>query len=216
VSLSRYLAGLPTTGPHQRIARAIARQAIMVNVRSVFRATPGPHHGIGADVYARFSAPMREAVGIFLHKEAWEKITGRSGGSDDAALRERIIAGANEAKLRQRALTRAANLAVLDEVFSRDMQAAPARRPRRTGTLMGVTRAKLHVQLDDPPLDVKVYARHLPEPWVADDGPATARCGARVIRLGDIVGLTVAGRDDRGRWRLALAPDGAADLAAER
>lgn len=40
-----------------------------------------------------------------------------------------------------------------------------------------------------------------------DGSEAGAKCGARVIRLGDVIGLTVVGRDDDGRWRLDLATE---------
>ena len=73
--LADYLAGLPRAVPlsrEDRLARALSRQAMMVSLRSEYSTEPGPHVGVGAEPYARFSAPMREMVGVFLHKEAIE------------------------------------------------------------------------------------------------------------------------------------------------
>ena len=201
-SLSRFLAALPTRGPHARIAQAIQRQAIMINMRSVFSPEPGRHHGVGAEVYARFSAPMREIVGIFLHKELWEKLGQVRPGSDDEQLRTQIVQRANEAKLLQRELTRAANLLVLDQLFGRDVAKAPEERKARTGTVMGITRTKLHIRLDDPAIDVKVYARHVPGGWQTDEEGTWARRGEKLFELGSAVQIAVGERDAQGRWKL--------------
>ncbi len=75
-TLAEFLRELPDEGELGRVARAVHRQAIMVNVRSSFQEEADGHHGVGADAYARFSAPMREIVGVFLHKETWEKLAG--------------------------------------------------------------------------------------------------------------------------------------------
>lgn len=48
----------------------------MVNLRSEYSMEPGPHVGVAAEPYARFSAPRRGMVGVFLHKEAVELLTG--------------------------------------------------------------------------------------------------------------------------------------------
>lgn len=205
VSLSRFLADLPRDPQTGRLADAIERQAIMVNVRSQFSTEAAGHHGVGADVYARFSAPMREIVGVFLHKEAWEKMSG-SASAGDEALREQIVERANQAKSKQRELTRAANLFVLDELFGRDLERTRDQRLWRRGTVMGLTRSKLHVRLDDPPVDVKLYARHVPGGWTLDRAGAWVACEDRVYRLGDAVDLRTEERDGEGRWRLDLGP----------
>ena len=41
--------------------------------RSVFSAVPAGHFGVGEAIYSRFTAPMREIVGIFCHKEALDR-----------------------------------------------------------------------------------------------------------------------------------------------
>ncbi len=210
-SLADFLAALPSKGPQGRVAGAIHRQAVMTNVRSVFSDQPAGHHGVGADVYARFSAPMRELVGVFLHKELFERIEGGADEvSDDAALREQIIERANESKTIQKNLTKEANRVVLDEIFEADRQLARAERPVRIGTVMGLTATKAHVLLDDPRIEVKIYTQHASQidgkpVRLTEDGAALDRDGDELCRIGDAVGVVVHDRDQKGdRWMLAL------------
>ncbi len=204
-SIASYLEQLPET----RVATAIHRQAILVNGRSDFRTEAGAHHGVGADVYARFSAPMREIVGVFLHRELWQRL-GRSFGThpDERALREQVCHAANRARDVQKRLTKEANQLVLDQLLGDDL-AAPGR--TRTATVMGLRRDKVYLLLDDPPIDVKLYTRHLEEDL---GGPVTtdehgvrlwSSSGELIATLGDAVELAVRGQEpDSGRWRLAL------------
>ncbi len=192
-SLGSYIARLPVDGPSSRVARAIARQAILVNARSSFTATAGPHFGIGAEVSARFSAPMREVVGVFVHDQAWEAISGapaRIDGEDE--LRDRVIEQANRARDRQRRLTHGANLLVLDRLFGGDARHPREARPFRRGTVMGVTAGKVYVRLDNPPVDVKVYL---------DDSPGQSGD----VGIGDAVDVTLVDFDHRRkRWLLRM------------
>lgn len=198
--LAEFLDQLPRDGEAGRLARAVHRQAVMVNLRSSFQTEPGAHHGVGADVYARFSAPMREIVGVYLHLQLWERIEGRS--RRDEALQQAVVAKANEAKQLQRALTHEANRLVLDQLFEQ-------RRSFR-GTVMGLTRSKIHVTLDEPPIDVKLYVRHqrrlvAGELELGDEGAAMVAGGEIFCRLGDAVKVHVEGRDDEhDRWILTL------------
>ncbi|MBW1881192.1 MAG: RNB domain-containing ribonuclease, partial [Deltaproteobacteria bacterium] len=217
-SLARYLEGLPVEGPNGRIARAIHRQVLMSTGAAAFATVPGRHHGIGADVYARFTAPMREVVGVFVHKETWEKQAGfepppQPGVPDDDTLRAEIVEASNHARKLQRGLDHEANRRVLDQLFSDDLARPHGERPAHRGTVMGVSRDKVHVQLDDPPIDVKVYARHLEKH--RRDGPLRQgrdaltlrrkKGNARVATVGEAVRVQVAGRDrKRDRWRLIL------------
>jgi len=198
-TLAEYLDQLPRSGRAGRLARAIHRQAVMVNLRSSFQTKPGVHHGVGAEVYARFSAPMREIVGVYLHLQLWEQLEGR--GSRDEALQQAVVDKANEVKQIQRALTHEANRLVLDQLF--------AQRRSFEGTVMGLTRSKIHVTLDAPPIDVKVYARHqrpLSGPLeLSDQGTAMVAGGEVFCRLGDAVQVRVEGRDaETDRWILIL------------
>lgn len=210
-SLAEFLASLPRSGPHARIAGAIHRQAVLINLRSSYALDPGPHFGVGAEVYGRFSAPMREIVGIFLHKEAIEQLDGSPSGGDDEALRLTIVDRANEARDRQRRLDKDANRIVIDALFDRDLGRATATRPWRRGTVLGMTRGKVHVLLDAPSLEVKVYAADL----AADHGPIDLSAdGAALIRaegepteicrIGDEVAIVARSRDHRDRWSFSL------------
>ena len=77
-SLADYLRGLPTDGEAGRLAQVVNRQAVITNLRATYAAEPAPHAGVGAEVYGRFTAPMREIVGIFLHHET--ALAGRRSG----------------------------------------------------------------------------------------------------------------------------------------
>jgi ribonuclease R len=204
--LSAYLARIPEGGRHERVARAIARQAILVNERSSFSPAAAPHFGIGAEVYARFSAPMREIVGVFVHKEAWETLEGQAQAPGDDELRAAVIAQANAARERQRRLTHAANLLVIDALLSRDAALPVVQRPVRTGTVMGALDDKVYVRLDDPPIDVKIYRDGLGGGTRATDGGAILRRGDDVVcALGDAVGVKLVAHDPRRkRWTLRL------------
>lgn len=227
--LAEYLDRLPRSGPNARVTEAIERQAMMANVGSTFSDGPAPHFGVGAPAYARFSAPMREIVGIFTHKEALEEL-GMLPPSDraaDEALREQVIDAANRAHKRQRQLTKACNQLVLDTLLERELKMAQlgvktgptadaqpsvggvAPQARwRTGTLLGMTATKLYVRLDAPPIEVKIYLRDLPRegarPRISAHG-GSFQLGERHIALGERLELRVRGRSQRsGRWAFDL------------
>lgn len=220
-SLGDWLAALPTQGEAGRLAEVVHRQALVTNGRAGFTAVPGAHHGIGAEVYGRFTAPMREVVGVYLHGEACERLGGPAGGpaqpAEAEALRDRVIAAAERAATNQKALDHEANRIVLDQIFAADFEAGGG---ARAGSLMGLTRRKLHVRLDDPPLDVKVYLHHLEDQLghrlrVDDDGVRLLRGDAALLTLGDRVVLSTRG-PDRGadRWALVLAGPGSSPASA--
>lgn len=200
--LADYLDDLPP-GPQ---ARAIHRQAMVVNRPSHFASEPGRHFGVGADVYGRFTAPMREVVGIYLHHEVWEKL-GQAQVGHDEALRDRVVDVSNRARERQRLFNREVNRMVLDDLLAADLAAGG---PGREGVVLGLTPSRLHVQLDEPRVDVKVYVRHLEqacgETFQLEDGVVMAG-GTTRFRLGDRVRVQVLGEDaGRDRWELTLHP----------
>lgn len=233
-SLSEYLQRLPESGPHARIARAIHRQAILTNLRSGYATEPAGHYGVGAEVYARFSSPMREVVGVFLHKEMLELLglARPTPTEEDVALREEVVVAANRAKQRQKTITDRANALVIDQLLAADLARPIADRPLHRATVMGFTRTKVHVQLDEPSIDLKLWvadlAASLGRGPLAVDGPGVtlrvaaapddpsppgeARpvddrpAGSRVVALGDAVDLRLERRDERGRWILGLVP----------
>jgi len=205
--LNAYLERLPDTA----VARAIHRQAMIANRPSHYASTPGLHYGVGADVYGRFTAPMREVVGIFLHNEAWEKLRGAPfdvpAGYEGDALRERVIASSNKARMLQRKFDREANRLVLDDLFAE----AKSSGRLEEGTVLGVTSTRVHVQLDSPRIDVKVYVPHIEKQWSVELSASKAKtalldsAGEVRLRIGDRVRLGVTGRDHkRDRWELDL------------
>jgi len=206
--LADYLARLPR---RSRLGRALERQARMLNDPARFEPAPAPHHAIGAPFYARFSAPMREVVGVFTHKEALEALGGAATApptAADIALRERVIVSANRARARQRQLTKEANLLALDLLLRPDLARPRSERPARRGTVLGLERHRLRVQLDRPTVDLKVdvgdLGRRFGCAFRLDDAGAAMEPEdphAPTFHLGDELALVTAERDPhRDRW----------------
>ena len=213
-SLADYMARLPATSDElARLRSALHRQALLAGGRAGFGPVPGVHHGIGAEAYARFTAPMREVVGVFVHKETWEKLglVTPALAADDERLRDEVMSAADRSRQLQRRLDHDTNRLVLDQLFGDDL--ARSEPPARPATVLGIDRTKTYVQLDDPPIDVKVYHRHLAErlgrPVEAGDDGVSLRAGRRhYLALGDAVTLEVVGVDHSAdRWQLELHPE---------
>jgi ribonuclease R len=203
-SVGDYLRRLPDA-ISARTARAIHRQAVVINNPGRFSAEVGPHFGIGATSYSRFSAPMREIVGVFTHKEALEKLAGR--GIVDPELRDQVVDAGNRAKETQKALDKEIALLVIDQVLHADLERSAADRPVRDGTVLGITPGKMYVELDDPPLELKVYVEDLSVPLSATP-ERSGLTGERGVpyALGDLVRLQVDRYDPaRRRWCFSLA-----------
>ncbi len=200
--LRQFLDNLPSEGSEGRIAMAIHRQAVMANVRSNFQTDEGKHHGVGAEVYARFSAPMREMVGVFLHKELLEAKA--KHGQADPGLRSQVVSQANKARSLQRDVTSEGNRLVLEQLFRDALQS----KARMRGTLMGAQGSKAYVRLDEPPIDVKVYLKLGPNKLKPSKGGAILLDGdTPVFCLGDAVDISVLQKDaERDRWVLELSP----------
>ena len=209
--LAAYLERLPRRTP---LARAIERQALLTSERSQFGPDPAPHHGVAAPVYARFSSPMREMVGIFTHKEAAEALGWAPAAplADDLALRDRVVAAGNRAKELQRRLASEADRLVLDRLFAPELGRPATDRRVLHGTLLGLRPHRLYVAIDDPPVEVKLevasWSRALGLEFAVDPlgvelAPSSGR--PRFV-LGDRLALRVTGRDpDSGRWDLVPA-----------
>jgi ribonuclease R len=204
-SMAEWLDQLPKEGRLGRIARAVHRQAVMVNGRSSYRSEPGIHYGVGAEVYARFSAPMREIVGIYLHKELWEALGGvdPEPERENLALQDAVVRSANRSRDLQRTLNERANEVVLDNLFANGFEGV--------GTVVGLAHGKVYVLVDDPPLDVKAYVPHVGEAAGKKLSIGREQVTLRdendqiYLRLGDAVKVRVVGRDEeRKRWKLAL------------
>jgi ribonuclease R len=198
--LAGYVARLPDSGPFERVARAIERHAILVNQRSVYTTRAGIHFGVGAEPYARFSAPMREVVGVFVHTEMQELLNG--DGENDEALREAVVESANASKQLQRRVDDAVRIAVLDQVFG---QALERNEPPVDVTIMGATPTKVHVQVDESGLELKVYAKDL-GPDVVIQPELSVRGPRHDLLVGDRARLIVREKAADGRWVLDLLP----------
>jgi hypothetical protein len=107
----------------------------------------------------------------------------------------------------------AANELVLDKIFRPEVSKPFAERTRMSGVVMGITSGKIHVRLDHPPIDVKLYMRDLAKAfdnaWLepAELGAVLRKkeTGEVVLKLADRVTLSIARRDDaQRRWVLAL------------
>ncbi|MBI4957272.1 MAG: RNB domain-containing ribonuclease [Myxococcales bacterium] len=221
--LAGYLEALPSTGPGARLARALHRQAMLLNGRSVFQAEPSAHFGVGEAIYARFTAPMREMVGVFCHKEALERLGKQRSRprAEDEALRTAVIEAANRSKDIQRRLAREVDRRVVRALLEPDLARPVAERPLRRGTVMGIAGSKVHVLLDHPPIDVKVALRdqgaELGGAWLegVDEGEKLVVKGkTRIIcRLGDEVNLRAIGPDAAVMVDPPGSPEGASTRA---
>ena len=222
-SLARYIAVLPAPVPHgdpsdpqtsvRRVARALERQAIVANMRSHYAIEPGEHFGVGLDPYGRFTAPMREIVGVFLHGETVEAFgLGGPKRERDPELREAVVVAGNRARDLQRKIADAGNRLVIDRLFRADLLRPLGDRPFRLGTVMGISHNKVHVSLDQPPLDLKLYLRELGKVlggvWLAPspDGVSLLeeKTGKAVFSVGEAIELRVVDLDrSTDRWVLS-------------
>ena len=203
-----------TAGLDRRVLAAMERQALITNQRSMFSAEPGRHFALGVAAYARFSAPMREVVGIFTHKETLEKLGLVSAGDapeKDDDLRQQVISAANAAKERQRRASKDVMRLALDDLLRGDLTLPEQQRPVYRGTIMGLTASRLYVSLDAPPVELKVYVQDLEQALGLSlrllDSEVEMRANRRRrgprFRLGDEIQLRTAGHDDnKNRWRL--------------
>lgn len=197
MGLAGYLEALPTVGMAGRLARALHRQAMLLNGRSMFDAEPHGHFGVGEQVYSRFTAPMREIVGVQCHAQAIDRMLGSSPRTraEDEAIRLQVIDAANRSKDTQRLLTRELDAMITAAVLAPDLALPRDQRPARTATVVGFAPAKIYVVLDEPPLDLRVslfaQGKHEGGAWlvVTDDGTRLARQSddATIVRLGDLV-----------------------------
>ena len=210
-SLADYVERLPDDGPGARLARALQRQSMLIGQQSFFATEPAPHFGIGAAAYSRFSSPMREIVGVVTDHIALARLAGAAlpDGLDAAVIEAAADAG-NRANATQKRITRQAVKLAMDELFAGELDTPMADRPRRTGTVLGVTPAKLYVQLDDPPVEVKLYVpdqERLLGVRVAVRGRFAVAVDGRVLRVGDAVRLCLREYDRHlDRWVLVVEP----------
>ena len=191
----------------------VQRQCLIANSPSRFADGPGIHFALGVQPYSRFSAPMREVVGIFTHKEALEQLglgpVSLTPGEDEQ-LRELVIQAGNQGKERQRALDRAVRHMAVDTLLGDDLLHPLGSRPVRQGTVLGLRPSRAYVRLDNPPLELKVYREDL-ESWAGtplelseDEVVFNAKgTGEPRLLMGQGIQLRTTRRDARrGRWHL--------------
>ncbi len=207
--LARWLARLPDLdAPGGGLALALHTQALLMSARAEFSDHAGRHFALGAPAYARFSSPMREVAGLFTHKEALELLEGHGGeapASDDVALRDAVIEGANRSKSLQAQLDKAVQELAIDQLFSDDLRLPRAARPLRRGTLCGLGPERAYLLLDFPPIRVKLYLvdlrQRLGVDCQAEDDLLLRGPQGQIWWLGDPVDLRVVERAGR-RWLL--------------
>lgn len=61
-----------------------------------FSTTPGPHEGLGFDVYAPFTSPMRQASAFMNHGQLLLRDLGKNATARDITILERTVAALNQ------------------------------------------------------------------------------------------------------------------------
>jgi ribonuclease R len=209
-SLADYLAGLPTDPESQRLRTAVERQVRGANRSSHYSPHAGPHFALGVDQYARFTAPMREIVGIFTHKEVLEAVglEQAQNNDDDNTLREEVIEAANQGTNRQRTVDKELTLLAIQQDLLDDLDLPLAQRPRRTGTVVGIKPTRFYVLLDTLPMDVKVYLDSLEAHTgqTFESNHVVISSAHHSFKLGDAITLITHSWDDEQR-RIVLIPE---------
>lgn len=195
-----------------RVRQAMERSVLMMQRRSVFSPQAGLHSALGVNPYARFSAPMREIVGIFTHKEAIDsefKTPQTLSSEENAKLRECVIEASNRAKALQRNIDKATDSCAIAHVVSHDYDFEFDKRPKRPGTILGMKASALYVRLDMPPIELKVYIRDIAEfshhSWQLNDSmTALIRDDEKIqYAVGDAITLAVYSYEaHKKKWRV--------------
>ena len=126
-----------------------------------------------------------------------------------------MIDAANRSKALQRRITSLANRLAIDQLFERELQQKKTERAIRRGTVMGLTGGKIHVSLDEPPIDVKLYRRELERArdmkirLGAAGTVMRSESGELIARVGDAIDVRVERHNaKRDRWILLPVDDG--------
>ena len=111
-----------------------------------------------------------------------------------------MIAIANQAKATQTALQKSVHKLALDTLFLPELEKTSEERKAFRGTIMGLRESRLYVELDTPPVELKVYTQDMTEPkeqFYIEDGVRLAS-SQHCFRLGDGVNIRVLGYDECG------------------
>ena len=173
--LADYLNELPKEDIYKRKVRAVQRQIMQAQRGSRYEPIASEHHALKAASYARFSSPMREVVGIFTHKELLEALgTTALDNHVDEKLREAVIISATQARQKQRQLDKKIEFAALFQQFSN--QLSTQHYVPHSGTIIGMRKDRIYINLDESAMDIKIYKDNLDETFSAqyDINNATA------------------------------------------
>lgn len=200
-SLANYVAALPDNPELARLRRAVDRQVRWVNRASEFTERAGPHFALGVDRYARFTAPMREIVGIFTHKEALEALKEIEpvAKAVDMRLREDVIQAANEANRAQKQVDKDVMLLAIKQFLNDDLDLPVEQRPVRRGTVIGVRSTRAYVLLDEFPIDLKIYLDDLERVYEPVAGGLRSADSSPDLLIGSGVDLRVTGWNEERR-----------------
>lgn len=162
-TLADYMDRLYTLPGNNRLVEALERQVLISMRRSMFTSDAGEHFALAVNPYSRFSSPMREIVGIFLHKEALEKlgVLGPNPVEQDRELREKVIQAGNRSRELQKTIERQVIECAAERLFSHELTIPAADRTRYPATILGIKATRLYVRLDLPPIELKVYTKDL-------------------------------------------------------
>lgn len=217
-SLADYVTSLPDSDKHHGKVLAVERQILVSNQASEYRSEPGRHHALAASSYARFSSPMREIVGIFTHKELLEALQCTASNyavdtaelPNDNALREKIIAVANQSRQTQKQINKRIEFIALHSVLSADLELDP--QPIRDGIIMGFKKDRVYVAVESIATDLKVSATDLEEHYDSSYEFSKLNAyptepGAPRWQLGDSVKVQTMGFDaEKNRFKIRLLP----------
>lgn len=195
-----------------RIRQAMERLVLVVQRRSVFSPDAGMHSALGVNPYARFSAPMREMVGIYTHQEAVNSefdMDSKISVEENSILRAKVIESSNKAKERQKMIDKAIDSCAIAHVIQSDYRLELSKRPHRRGTILGMKSDSLYVRLDMPPIELKVYYRdmatHSGYEWAMNGSKTilTRADGKCRYRVGDSVAVVVVDYSpEKGKFRV--------------
>ena len=199
-TLADYVQKLPT-GPD---ALALQRQILICNQASEYRPEPGRHHALAVPSYARFSSPMREIVGIFIHKELLEAL-GAESPSQDPQLRDQIIDIANQSRQTQKQISKAIEFVALQNLLKKQHLV-------HQGIIMGFKGDKIYVACDEIACDLKVNQQDLQQQYnsqyeFSDLKAVPENNSAPTFTLGDEVSVKPNGYNEQTRrFSLLLTP----------
>eukprot|EP01052_Picozoa_sp_SAG31_P022350 SAG31_NODE_1774_length_7303_cov_4.685453_6_plen_358_part_00 len=173
-SLAEYLRRLHLThGDDDHLVQVIDRQAARSTMKAAKYTIENQDHHQMRGLYARFSSPMRQLWGCFLHFELRETIFGRTHPVKTIKeVQRRLINLTIDSKRKEKRINGSVFGAILDSYFLHDLEQMPpgrfVHRPKYTGFVIGITVAHsekdnptMYIQLNAPALEIKVHVHDL-------------------------------------------------------